>query len=196
MRVDGARYAVDDLDVELGQDVLLVHGGLGDVTNRGRLDHVADGEPAQRKQTGPERVRLLYSAPQLQLTATHRLMALSLGTHRLQFEHRRKELWPAGSVPASQHPFCTRSLAAILPNSPRPFRLRPSAAEKKLDQQTGYGESDGSIDELLRRFTVMVCLLGESGFARSRLGEVGLQFAVGSPIFNFQRGRKQSFQKI
>ena len=44
--MDGARDAVDDLDVELGQDVLLVDGGFGNVSDSGRLDHVSDGESA------------------------------------------------------------------------------------------------------------------------------------------------------
>lgn len=67
MRVDGARDAVCDFDVELGDHVLYskrdssrsgdslkqkehnkhtrVDGSLADITNSGRLDHVPDGEP-------------------------------------------------------------------------------------------------------------------------------------------------------
>lgn len=42
--VDGARHAVLDLEVELGQHVLLVDGGLGKISDGGGLDHVSDGE--------------------------------------------------------------------------------------------------------------------------------------------------------
>ena len=62
----------------------------------------------------------------------YRLIALSLGTHLLQFEHRRKELWPVKLRIVHSH-----LSTAVLPfpcslcvsNSPRPFRLRPSANE-------------------------------------------------------------------
>ena len=47
VRVDGAGYAVDDLDVELGEDILLVDGCLGNVSDRSRLDHVSDGESVE-----------------------------------------------------------------------------------------------------------------------------------------------------
>lgn len=33
-----------DLDVQLGQHVLLVHGSVRNVTDGSRLDHVSDGE--------------------------------------------------------------------------------------------------------------------------------------------------------
>ncbi len=42
--MDGARDAVVDLNVQLGQNVLLVDRGIRNVTDGGRLDHVADGE--------------------------------------------------------------------------------------------------------------------------------------------------------
>lgn len=44
LAVDGARNAVVDLDVQLGQGVLLVHRGLRDITDGSRLNHVADGK--------------------------------------------------------------------------------------------------------------------------------------------------------
>lgn len=46
--MDGARHAVVQLGVQLGQDVLLVHGCLGDVPDSGRLDDVADDELLNR----------------------------------------------------------------------------------------------------------------------------------------------------
>lgn len=42
--MDGARDAVLDLEVKLGENVLLVDGGLGKVTDGGSLNHVSDGE--------------------------------------------------------------------------------------------------------------------------------------------------------
>lgn len=46
--MDGARHTVVQLGVQLGQDVLLVHGRLSDVTHSGRLDDVPDDELLDR----------------------------------------------------------------------------------------------------------------------------------------------------
>lgn len=48
LAVDSARHAVVQLGVQLWQDVLLVHGRLGDVTHSGRLDDVPDDELLDR----------------------------------------------------------------------------------------------------------------------------------------------------
>jgi hypothetical protein len=45
LAVDGARNAVLKLQVHLGDRVLGEDGGIGDIPDGGRLDHVADGEP-------------------------------------------------------------------------------------------------------------------------------------------------------
>jgi hypothetical protein len=42
--VDGARDTVLQLQVHLGDGVLREDGGIGDVTDSSRLNHVADGE--------------------------------------------------------------------------------------------------------------------------------------------------------
>lgn len=46
--MDGARHTVVQLGVQLGQDVLLVHGRLGDVPHSRRLDDVPDDELLDR----------------------------------------------------------------------------------------------------------------------------------------------------
>lgn len=43
--VNGAGYAVSNLNVKFGQNVLLVNTGLADVTDGSVLDHVPDAEP-------------------------------------------------------------------------------------------------------------------------------------------------------
>lgn len=45
MGVDGTRDTVDDLDVELGESVLGVDGGVRDVTDGSSLYDVSDSEP-------------------------------------------------------------------------------------------------------------------------------------------------------
>lgn len=44
LSVNSARNTVVDLDVQLGESVLLVNRSLGDISDGSRLDHVADGE--------------------------------------------------------------------------------------------------------------------------------------------------------
>lgn len=44
MGVDGARDAVRGLDVELGQGILLVNRGIGQIADSRSLDHVANDE--------------------------------------------------------------------------------------------------------------------------------------------------------
>jgi len=44
LSVDGARNAVLQLQVHLGDSVLLKDRGIGDITNGSRLNHVTDGE--------------------------------------------------------------------------------------------------------------------------------------------------------
>jgi hypothetical protein len=46
--VNGARDTVLQLQVHLGYGVLREDGGIRDVTNSSRLDHVADGEALDR----------------------------------------------------------------------------------------------------------------------------------------------------
>lgn len=42
--MDSARNTVVDLNVQLGQSILLVNTSLGDISYGSRLNHVADGE--------------------------------------------------------------------------------------------------------------------------------------------------------
>lgn len=46
--MDSARHAVVQLRVQLRQNVLLVHGRLGDITDSGRLDDVPDDKLLDR----------------------------------------------------------------------------------------------------------------------------------------------------
>jgi len=48
LAMDGARNAVLQLEVHLGNCVLGKDRGVRNVTDSGRLDHVADGEPLDR----------------------------------------------------------------------------------------------------------------------------------------------------
>lgn len=48
LAVDSARHAVVQLRVQLRQNVLLVHGRLGDITDSGRLDDVPDDKLLDR----------------------------------------------------------------------------------------------------------------------------------------------------
>lgn len=42
--MDGTGHTVVDLDVQLGQSILLVDGGLRDISDGSRLNHVSDAE--------------------------------------------------------------------------------------------------------------------------------------------------------
>ena len=89
MRVDSARDTVRNFDVELGDNVLCNAHHL--------VQHTAAAGTRRREDSPWYTLASLISrtaADSTILRTVKRLIALSLGTHREQFEQRTKPTWP------------------------------------------------------------------------------------------------------
>jgi len=77
LAVDGARDAVLQLEVHLGNRVFLEYGRVRDITNGSRLNHVADGEALDRLVLGCAS-RAVGAADGLDVAATFLVAAVVL----------------------------------------------------------------------------------------------------------------------
>ena len=85
--MDGARDAVLQLEVHLGNRVLLEDGGVRNITCSCQLLLLVAGRGIGRRD-----VRMAADSTMLRMVK--RLMALSLGVHREQLEQRIGLVWP------------------------------------------------------------------------------------------------------
>jgi hypothetical protein len=95
--MDGARDAVLQLEVHLGNRVFGEDGGIRDITCAREKQRLANG-PSLTEQSMMEMEMELnvirMAADSTMLRMVKRLMALSLGVHREQLEHRMGLTWP------------------------------------------------------------------------------------------------------
>jgi hypothetical protein len=105
LSVDGARDAVLELQVHLGDGVLGEDGGIGDITCTGQSSnpHGAGARcaPAVKVVVGDVRM----AADSTMLRMVNLFIALSLGVHREQLEQRMGLTWP--------RPFLLRPLSCV-----------------------------------------------------------------------------------
>ena len=118
MRVDGARDAVRDFDVEFGDDILCT------MIDHGQCSALGETEGGDAPWYTLASLISRTAAVSTMLRTVKRLMALSLGTHREQFEQRTKLTWP------------------------RPFLLRPLFLLFLVC--TGEGDARREVSELVR----------------------------------------------
>ena len=100
LAMDGARDAVLQLEVHLGNRVLGEHRGVRDITCRNpTVSKMCRRKPGRRANVGiigrlTPRKYVRIAADSTMLRMVNRLMALSLGVHREQLEHRMGLTWP------------------------------------------------------------------------------------------------------
>jgi hypothetical protein len=118
LSVDGARDAVLELEVHLGNSVLGEDGGIRDITCRyDSLVVALEDDQMRRKmlcrgwnfglgRAGRAEIDVRIAADSTMLRMVNLLTALSLGTHREQLEQRTGLTWP--------RPFLLRPLYRLM----------------------------------------------------------------------------------